>query len=135
VMADDAAIIYTGLLNEGASPHEGLAEFATVGNRPIVIDAETSIGYRGTGGFVATPVPIGEATARIALRILDGEAVSKIPVVRGDFTRPVFDWRQLQRFGISESRLPAGSEVRFRELRLWERDRWEMAALFFVVGL
>src|SRR5262249_1322083 len=70
---------------------------------------------------VATPVPIGQATARIALRILDGEAASKIPVVRGDFTRPVFDWRQLQRFGISESRLPAGGEVRFREFSLWER--------------
>src|SRR5262249_10001912 len=107
VLPDDTAIIYTGLMNEGAGPHEGLADFATVANRPIVIDAETSIGYGGAGGFVATPVPIGQATARIALRILDGEAASKIPVVRGDFTRPVFDWRQLQRFGISESRLPA----------------------------
>src|SRR5262249_57889871 len=84
---------------------------------------------------VATPVPIGQATARIALRILDGEAASKIPVVRGDFTRPVFDWRQLQRFGISESRLPAGGEVRFREFRLWEQYRWQMAAIFFFIAL
>jgi signal transduction histidine kinase len=135
VLPDDTAIIYTGLMDEGAGPHEGLAAFATVANRPIVIDAETSIGYGGTGGFVATPVPIGEATARIALRILDGEAVSKIPVVRGDFTRPVFDWRQLQRFGISESRLPAGSEVRFREVSFWEQYRWYMAAIFFFIVL
>jgi len=135
VLPDDTAIIYTGLMNEGAGPHEGLADFATVANRPIVIDAETSIGYGGAGGFVATPVPIGQATARIALRILDGEAASKIPVVRGDFTRPVFDWRQLQRFGISESRLPAGSEVRFREFSLWEQYRWHMAAIFFFIVL
>ena len=133
VLPDDTAIIYTGLMDEGAGPHEGLAAFATVANRPIVIDAETSIGYGGTGGFVATPVPMGQATARIALRILDGEAASKIPVVRGDFTRPVFDWRQLQRFGISESRLPAGSEVRFREFSLWGQYRWQMAAIFFVL--
>ena len=133
VLPDDTAIIYTGLMDEGAGPHEGLAAFATVANRPIVIDAETSIGYGGTGGFVATPVPMGQATARIALRILDGEAPSKIPVVRGDFTIPVFDWRQLQRFGISESRLPAGSEVRFREFSLWGQYRWQMAAIFFVL--
>ena len=75
-------------------------------NRPIVVDVETNIGHGGTGGFVAKPAPEAEAAARLALRILNGEDASKIPVVRGDFTRPVFDWRQLQRFGISESRLP-----------------------------
>jgi hypothetical protein len=50
VLPDDTAIIYTGLMLEGAGPHEGLAAFASVANRPIVIDAETSIGYGGTGG-------------------------------------------------------------------------------------
>ena len=134
-LPDDTAIIYTGLMDEGAGPHEGLAALATVANRPIVIDAETGIGYGVTGGVVARPVPMGQATARIALRILNGESASKIPVVRGDFTRPVFDWRQLQRFGISESRLPAGSEVRFREFSLWEQYRWQMAAIFFALLL
>ena len=135
VLPDDTAIVYTGLMDEGAGPHEGLAAFATVANRPIVIDAETSIGYGGTGGFVATPVPIAQATARIALRILDGEAPSKIPVVRGDFTRPVFDWHQLQRFGISESRLPAGSEIRFRPPDLWDQYRWEALGVLAIVLL
>src|SRR5215472_8697420 len=135
VLPDDRAIIYTGLMDEGPGPHEGLAAFGTVANRPIVIDAETSIGDGGTGGFVATPVPIDQATARIALRVLDGEAASKIPVVRGDFTRPVFDWHQLQRFGISESGLQAGSEVHFREFSLWEQYCWQTAAIFLQTAL
>ena len=139
VLPDDTAIIYTGLTLDGAGstyvPQEGLAAFAEVANRPIVIDAETSIGYGGTGGFVATPVPIAQAAARIASRILDGEAASKIPVVRGDFTRPVFDWRQLQRFGISESRLPAGSEIRFRPPGLWDQYHWHAKAALAVVLL
>jgi signal transduction histidine kinase len=133
VLPDDTAIIYTGFTLEGAGPDEGLAAFARFANRPIVIDSETSISYGGAGGFVATPAPIAQATARIALRILDGEAASKIPVVHGDFTRPVFDWRQLQRFGISESRLPPGSEIRFREFSLWERYRWQMNAFFVLL--
>ena len=58
---------------------------------------------------MAVPVallrPLSRSARRrrsLALRILDGEDASKIPVTTGDFTRPVFDWRQLQRFGISE---------------------------------
>src|SRR5262249_5245985 len=54
-----------------------------------------------------------------------------IPVVGGDFTWPVFDWRQLQSFGISESSLPAGSEARLGEFSLREKYRWQMAAIFF----
>src|SRR5262247_3928941 len=124
----DTAIIYTAINIDGAGvayrPYEALAAVAEVANRPIVVDVETNIGYGGVGGFVTTPVPIGEAAAQLALRILDGEDASKIPVTTGDFTRPVFDWRQLQRFGISESMLPPGSEIRFRSPSMWEQYHW-----------
>jgi signal transduction histidine kinase len=132
-LPDDTAIIYTSVTFDAAGvtyvPQEGLAAFADLANRPIVIDAETNIGYGGAGGFVATPVPIAETTARLALRILDGESVAALPVIRGDFTRPVFDWRQLRRFEVSESRLPPGSEIRFRSPGLWEQYRWQMIAV------
>ena len=136
-LPDDTAIIYTSVTFDGAGvtyvPHQGLAAFANVANRPIVIDVETNIGYGGVGGLVTTPVPVGEASARIALRILDGEEASKIPVTTGDFTRPIFDWRELQRFGISENRLPAGSEIRFRQFGLWDQYRWQMSSILAVV--
>jgi hypothetical protein len=34
---------------------------------------------------------------------------------------PMFDWRQLQRWGIDEARLPPGSRVLFREVSVWHR--------------
>ena len=34
---------------------------------------------------------------------------------------PVIDWRQMQRWGIARSRLPAGSQIVFREPSAWER--------------
>jgi signal transduction histidine kinase len=37
--------------------------------------------------------------------------------------KPIFDWRQLQRWGISEDRLPAGSEIRFRDPSSWQQYR------------
>jgi signal transduction histidine kinase len=41
----------------------------------------------------------------------------------------MYDWRQLQRWHISESLLPPGSTVQFSELRLWEKYRLYIAAL------
>ena len=136
-LPDDTAIIYTSVTLDGAGatyvPHEGLAAFAEVANRPIVVDVETNMGHGGSGGLVTTPAPVGEAAARLVLRILDGENASKIPVVTGDFTRPMFDWRQLQRFGISESRLPPGSEIRFRPPGLWDQYRWQVMTALAIV--
>ncbi|MFL5091458.1 MAG: hypothetical protein ACJ8D7_13920, partial [Xanthobacteraceae bacterium] len=71
--------------------------------------------------------------ARLALCILNGEKASDIPITRGDFTRPVFDWRQLERFGVSESRLPAGNEIGFRPPSLWDQYRWQMMAIALAV--
>ena len=135
----DTAIIYTAINIDGAGvayrPYEGLETIAEVANRPIVIDAETNMGHGGAGGLVTTPVPVGEAAARLALRILDGENASKIPVTTGDFTKPVFDWRQLQRFGISESRLPPGSEIRFRSPSVWEQYRWYIIGALAIIAV
>src|SRR5215813_10294308 len=80
----DTAIIYTAINVDGAGvayrPNEALAAVAEVANRPIVIDVATNVGHGGTGGFVTIPFPVGEAAARLTLRILDGEDPSKIPV-------------------------------------------------------
>ncbi len=133
VLPEDTVIIYTAINVDGAGvayiPREALAAVAEVSNRPIVIDAETSVGYGGTGGLITRPHLIGQQTAQIVLRIFNGERPSEIPITVGEFVKPVFDWRQLQSFGISESRLPPGSEVRFREFSLWERYRWQMVAI------
>jgi signal transduction histidine kinase len=129
-LSNDTAIAYLGISVDGAGvryiPRDALVTLAAVANRPIVIDADVQIGYGGTGGYVWKTDLIAEEAARLALRILDGEAVSSIPLRSADVVRPIFDWRQLQRFGINESALPPGSEVRFRELTAWERYRWQI---------
>jgi signal transduction histidine kinase len=138
-LPEDTAIIYTSIYVDGAGvtyiPPEPLGQIAKVANRPIVGDAEPLIGYGSTGGFVVMADPIGTASGRIALRILGGENVTDIPIAKGDFTKPIFDWRQLQRFGISENRLPSGSEVRYRPQTLWEQYRWQLSTTFAIVLL
>jgi ABC-type uncharacterized transport system substrate-binding protein len=133
-LPERTAILYTNIYRDGAGvnyvPREALETIAEVANRPIVVDTETFVGYGAVGGFVAGPVSIGEDATKVALRILGGERTSEIPVQpTGDLTRPIFDWRQLKRWGVNESRLPRASEIRFREPSAWERYHWQIAGM------
>jgi len=111
VLPPDTAIIYQGIWSGGtavdSTPEAALATIAAVANRPIVVDTEVWFGFGAAGGFLVQPALRGELAAQIAVRILSGESVANIPVVVGHGSRLVFDWRQLERFGISESNLPA----------------------------
>jgi signal transduction histidine kinase len=126
-------IIYTtiNLDRAGVSyvPAEALSLVAEVANRPIVISTETFLGRGAVGGFVVTPGAVGQDAARLALRILNGEDASIIAATTDSANKPIFDWRQLQRWGISESALPPGSEIRFRELTAWEQYRWQITLI------
>ena len=132
-LPDNAAVIYVGLFTDGAgasfNPNDALQAIAAAANRPIVIDTETFIGAGGVGGPVTSLNWIGEDAARLAWRILDGTDVSSIPISQADIIRPLFDWRQLQRFGIDAGRLPAGSEVLFRPPTAWEQYRWQIVLI------
>ena len=50
------------------------------------------------------------------------QAPSRSPPPQGH-GRPTYDWRELQRWGISEARLPAGSVVRFGKPGVWDQYR------------
>jgi signal transduction histidine kinase len=132
-LPDHTVIAYTTINLDGAGvsyvPAEALSLVAEAANRPIVISTETFLSRGAVGGFVVTPVAIGQAAARLAARIFDGEDVSTIPASLDRVNKPIFDWRQLRRWGISESALPAGSEVRFREPTAWEQYRWQITAI------
>ena len=133
----NSAIIYTSMYTDGVgssiTPVAALAVIAKSANRPIIVFAEFHIGFGASGGFVARPGPVGEDAAQRVLRILNGEAASSMPIVVGDFLKPIFDWRQLQRLGIDYSRLPPDSEIEIRPLTIWEQYRWHMVAGLAIV--
>lgn len=126
-LAGDSVILYTAITNDGAGTNYLSQEVgqivAEAANRPMVVDVDNRIGRGGTGGAVVRPALIGEEAARLVLRIFEGEDASRIPIEISASMRPVFDWRQLQRWGIDQAQLPAGSEIRFHEPSAWERYR------------
>jgi signal transduction histidine kinase len=126
-LSDTIAILYTSLFIDDAgtrySSPQALAVIAKSANRPIVIDVESLVGLGAVGGFVLNNVSYGREAAALVLRILDGTDAAAIPVTVSEFTQPVFDWRELSRWGISAAALPKGSEIRFRDTSVWERHK------------
>ena len=123
-------ILHTSIYSDGEGnsliPADAVALVAEMANRPIVVDLDTHFGRGTVGGLITTGFSLGEAAAKIALRILNGEIASDIPIKESELARPIFDWRQLNRFGISEANLPPGSDIRFRELTAWEQYHWQI---------
>jgi hypothetical protein len=74
-------------------------------------------------------------TASVAIRILRGERPGDIKVPAIGFAVPKFDWREMRRWGISESRLMPGSEIYFREQTVWEQYRAQFLTVCAVILL
>ena len=100
---------------------KALDQVAAVANVPTYVWIDTRMGHGSVGGSVFSVEQAAGAVANVALRVLKGESPESIPVREIDAHITQFDWRQLRRFGISETRLPAGSLVRFREPSLWDQ--------------
>lgn len=138
-LPEDTVVYYSNLYAVGSDPSLILADvvplLSEASNRPIISDNSFHIGLGSTGGNVALVEPIAVESARRVLRILDGEPAASMPITAVDFTRPIFDWRQLKRWNISEANLPPGSEIRFRTPGLWEQYRWHLIAIFSAILL
>jgi signal transduction histidine kinase len=132
-----SAILYSAIYSDGEGsfypPATALKLIAEKANRPIIVAAETFLEPGGVGGFVLVPAVIGADAATLALRILNGESPSNIPTKVTDAIRPVFNWQQMRRWSISESNLPPGSEILFREPTLWENYKWQSISVAAVL--
>jgi signal transduction histidine kinase len=126
-LPDKTAIFYTSLFidDEGTrySSADALTVIARVANQPILVDVESLVGFGATGGFVLNNVAYGQEVAALAARILNDASVAANPIAVGEFTKPVFDWRQLERWQVKVSILPTGSEMLFRSPSMWEQYR------------
>ena len=87
---------------------------------PVYGTSDFYIGTGVVGGVVRRTHETGTRIGEIALRILTGTRPHDIPVEAAQVV-PVVDWRQVRRWGIARSRLPARSQILFREPSAWER--------------
>jgi signal transduction histidine kinase len=131
-LPERSAIVYSGVFSDGAGtyypPATAMKLIAEKANRPIVVGAEPLLAVGAIGGYSLIAGEIGADAAKLVLRIVNGEEAGDIPPVMRN-SRPLFNWKQMQRWNVSEASLPEGSEIRFREPTFLEQYRWQSMAV------
>ncbi len=122
----------TGRRGEPISHPDAVSELARVATAPVYVGSDQLIGTGAVGGVVISLEGEARRLAQLAIRIVEG---SPIPPPAEALATPMFDWRQLQRWGIRESDLPVGSVVQFRQPGVWEQYRLYILGALLVVGL
>ncbi len=134
----DSAIFFAMLTLDAAGiPHveeRALSELRAAANAPIFGINSTQLGRGIVGGPLLSIEDLSRTTTDVALRLLHGEPPQSITPAVQVAAAPIFDWRELRRWGIPEDRLPVGSIMRFRQPTTWERHRGEILAGVSIAG-
>jgi signal transduction histidine kinase len=124
-LPENSAIFFVLLSVDAAgSAHEegkALSRLRAVANAPIFTHSDAFFGQGVVGGPLTVVAEIGRQAAGAAVRILNGEDPTSVRAPPVGFGAPKFDWRELQRWNISDSHIPPGSQVHFRVPSLWEQ--------------
>jgi PAS domain-containing protein len=93
------------------------------------------LNYGCIGGVYTDSTESARRTGEIAARALLGARPEDIPIVQASDFEVEVDWRALRRWHISESALPSGAVIEYREPTLWERYRkYILAAIGVIVA-
>lgn len=114
--------------------YEVLRRVASQASAPAYSMGTVSLGSGMVGGYLQGPEMNGARVAEMVVQILNGTRAQDISIERARQV-PMFDWRALKRWGISESSLPAGSVVRFKEFTFWELYKWRIVLVLSLIAL
>ena len=126
-LPDHSAIFYLtfGTDAAGAAYADArvVADIHAAANAPLFGSHSVFMGGGIVGGPLISIDDLSRDTADVAVRLLNGAPPRSIRVTPQAPGPPTYDWRELQRWGIPENRLPPGSVVRYRAPSLWRAYR------------
>ena len=98
-------------------------ELHDTANAPIFAALSPYLGAGIVGGSLISIEQLARASADTAVRLLNGTPPARLTLPSQRRGQPIFDGRELDRWGIPESRLSSGSVVRYRPPSLWQAYR------------
>lgn len=126
-LPSDTAILYvlfgTDAAGAAYADERVFADLHAAATVPIFGAQSVYLGRGAVGGSMMPIDPLSARTAEMAVRLLNGEPPKNVRVPVQSIAPPVFDWRELQRWGIAETRLAPGSVVLYRAPSLWTEYR------------
>jgi signal transduction histidine kinase len=133
-----SAIFFALMLVDAAGvPHEqetAADRLHATANAPMFGWSDNLLGHGIVGGPLIPLATLGREAAVAAQKVLAGErpgAAGGSVTVAG---RPVYDWRELQRWGIDESRLDPAREILFRPPSLFQAYRWPIFMSLIIIA-
>lgn len=122
-----SAVLYALLITDAAHvPHQNrdvLASLVEVSTAPIFGFFRSELGHGVVGGPSISQRRAGALATTAVLHALSGQIHKDAEIQIVNYEPPIYDWRQLKRWGIDPVRLPAGSRIRFQPLPLWDEHR------------
>jgi len=115
------------------APRDLLTELNRLTNAPIFVSVSTGLGTGAVGGAVSSPEVIARDTAAQIDRLLTGSPPATIGFEPSSAPRVQIDWRAMQRWNISEQRLPENVELLYKRPDLWEAYPAQVIAGLVVV--
>jgi signal transduction histidine kinase len=120
-------VLFTTLFRDGAGepyvPHDVVPLVSAAASAPVYGFLDQYLGRGIVGGSLYSSATQGIEAAKLVLQVLDGSERSRLPLLEVSSNKVMFDWRQMERWGISENKLPPGSEILFRNPTAWEQYR------------
>jgi PAS domain S-box-containing protein len=111
---------------------------ATVSNVPIYSCWGFFLGHGIVGGKLISGFSQGETAAQMTLRVLTGENINNIPVLKQSPNPFMFDYRQMRRFGLELPKLPKESIVINKPQSLYSEHKgliWSVVCAFVTLTL
>jgi signal transduction histidine kinase/ABC-type uncharacterized transport system substrate-binding protein len=101
------------------STRDVLQSLSQSANAPVFGLYDSLMGAGVVGGVMAKVEEQGVKAGIMAARLLEGEDVQETGNWSVEVNNPMFDWRELERWGIDTKHLPEGSEIYFRTPSIW----------------
>ena len=107
-----------------------VAEAAAV---PVYGSNDRYLGSGIVGGVMRSTQGTGARMAEMARQIIAGRRAEDIPLEHAGLAA-VVDWRQVRRWHINPSLIPAGSNIRFKVPTTWESYRLSIVVISMVIA-
>lgn len=115
---------------------EGLDIVRLYANAPIYGVWDFLLGGGIVGGMLTSGFHQGEAAGKLATRIVNGEECASVGIITKSPNIYMFDYRELNRFGIDPDEIPEGSIVLNRPFSIYDTyKKYITAVVLFIIFL
>jgi diguanylate cyclase (GGDEF)-like protein/PAS domain S-box-containing protein len=112
---------------------EFVERISNISNAPVYGLWDTAMGHGAIGGKLISSLAQGQTAAELALKIIDGQVVADVPIVKDSANRYIFDHQKIRAFGIREADLPNNSKIINKPFSIYQNYKTEINSAIVIL--